>query len=139
MLYVTSSLDAPAMVALDPNVLSTNGSRIVTGYVASRDGRLLAYGVSESGSDWTDWHVRDLDSGQDLPDVLRFTKHYSPQFSQDGKALYYSAFPAPAPGQELATQDLDNALYYHALGRPPPPTASSCSERRIGTGNTCRT
>jgi prolyl oligopeptidase len=118
VLYVTSSLDAPAMVALDPNALSTNGSRIVTGYVASRDGRLLAYGVSESGSDWTDWHVRDLDSGHDFPDVLRFTKYYSPQFSEDGKALYYSAFPAPAAGQELATQDLDNALYYHALGTP---------------------
>jgi prolyl oligopeptidase len=118
VLYVTASLDAPASVALDPNTLSADGSRIVTGYVASRDGQLLAYGVSESGSDWADWHVRDLASGQDLPDVLRFTKYYPPEFSLDGKGLYYSAFPAPAAGQELATQDLDNGLYYHALGTP---------------------
>jgi prolyl oligopeptidase len=115
---VTASLDAPASVALDPNTLSADGSRIVTGYVASRDGQLLAYGVSESGSDWADWHVRDLASGEDLPDVLRFTKYYPPEFSLDGKGLYYSAFPAPAAGQELATQDLDNGLYYHALGTP---------------------
>jgi prolyl oligopeptidase len=118
VLYVTASLDAPASVALDPNTLSADGSRIVTGYVASRDGQLLAYGVSESGSDWADWHVRDLASGEDLPDVLRFTKYYPPEFSLDGKGLYYSAFPAPAAGQELATQDLDNGLYYHALGTP---------------------
>lgn len=116
VLYVTADAAARGAVGLDPNALSAGG--IVTGYVASRDGRLLAYGVSPGGSDWTEWRVRDLTTGRDLPDVLRFTKYYPPEFARDGRGLYYSAFPAPARGAELSTRDLDNAVYYHALGTP---------------------
>ena len=116
VLYTTADLGARGTVGVDPNALSPEG--IVTGYVASRDGRLLAYGVSPGGSDWTEWHIRDLTTQRDLPDVLRFTKYYPPQFSGDGRGLYYSAFPAPARGAELSTRDLDDAVYYHALGTP---------------------
>jgi prolyl oligopeptidase len=118
VLYVTNSLDAQPVVALDPNSLSKDGSHIVVDYVASHDGRLLAYGVSVSGSDWTDWHVRDVSSEQDLPDVIRFTKYYAPIFSHDDQGLYYSAFPAPPAGAELSTQDVGDAVFYHALGTP---------------------
>src|SRR5215467_14163428 len=116
VLYVTPDTGARGSVAVDPNALSPEG--IVAGYVASRDGRLLAYGVSVGGSDWTEWRIRDLATGQDLPDALRFTKYYSPVFARDGKGLYYSAFPAPRAGAELSTRDLDDAVYYHALGTP---------------------
>jgi prolyl oligopeptidase len=116
VLYVTPDPAARGSVGVDPNTLAPEG--IVTGYVASRDGRLLAYGVSVGGSDWTEWRIRDLATGQDLPDVLRFTKYYAPAFARDGKGLYYSAFPAPRPGAELSTRDLDDAVYYHALGTP---------------------
>jgi prolyl oligopeptidase len=74
--------------------------------------------VSVSGSDWTDWHFRELASGKDLPDVIRFTKYYAPVFSQDDRGVYYSAFPAPAAGTELAAQDSGDAVFYHALGTP---------------------
>lgn len=118
VLYTARHLEDEATVALDPNSLSRDGKLIVTGYEVSRDGRYLAYGVSEGGSDWTDWHVRELDGGKDLPDVARYTKYYRPQLTHDGKGIYYSAFPAPVPGQELATQDIGDAVYYHALGTP---------------------
>jgi prolyl oligopeptidase len=110
--------EAP-VVRLDPNLLPAADHPVVTGYVASHDGRLLAYAVAPSGSDWTEWRIRDLASGQDLPDILRYTKYYEPVFTPDGKGVYYSAFPAPRAGQELSTQDLGNAVYYHALGTPP--------------------
>jgi prolyl oligopeptidase len=117
LLSVSSDGEAPTLV-LDPNALPEAGNPVVTGYVPSHDGRFLAYGVSLSGSDWTDWHIRDLASGQDLPDVLRFTKYYPPEFTPDGKGLYYSAFPAPPAGKELSAADLGNAVYYHAIGTP---------------------
>ena len=117
LLSVTRLGDPPVLV-LDPNSLPAQGHPVVTGYVSSRDGRLMAYGVSLSGSDWTEWRIRDLASGEDLPDVLRFTKYYEPAFTSDGKGLYYSAFPAPPAGSELSTQDLGNAVYYHVLGTP---------------------
>jgi prolyl oligopeptidase len=118
VLYTTRELNGQGTVAVDPNGLSTSIKLIVTGYEAARDGRLLAYGVSEAGSDWTEWRVRDLESGKDLPDVARHTKYYQPAFAHDSKGFYYSAFPAPQAGQELATQDLGDAVYYHALGTP---------------------
>jgi prolyl oligopeptidase len=118
VLFTAANLADSPQLALDPNTLSSDGTLAVTGYVASHDGNLLAYGVSVSGSDWTEWHIRDLRTGKDLADVLRYTKYYEPVFSHDGMGLYYSAFPAPPKGAELSTQDLNNALYYHALGSP---------------------
>jgi prolyl oligopeptidase len=118
VLYTTRRLEDPGTVALDPNALSASVKLIVTGYVPARDGRHLAYGVSEAGSDWVEWRVRDLDVGKDLPDVARHTKYYEPAFAHDSKGFYYSAFPAPQAGQELATQDAGDAVYYHALGTP---------------------
>jgi prolyl oligopeptidase len=118
VLYVAANLDSAPRVALDPNTLSKNGSLNVVGYVPSHDGKLIAYGISVSGSDWTDWHIRDLSKGQDLADVIRFTKYYKPIFSKDDRGLYYSAFPPPAAGTELSAQDIDDAVYFHALGKP---------------------
>ena len=118
VLYGSLGLDGAPAMAFDPNALSTNGSLAIGGYVASPDGGTLAYGVSQGGSDWTDWHFRDIASGKDLPDVLRWIKYYHPIFSPDGKGLYYSAFPAPPPGQELRARDLGDAVYYHGLGSP---------------------
>jgi prolyl oligopeptidase len=116
VLYMVRSPGSPPVVALDPNTLSRDGSLAVVGYVPSHDGRLLAYGVSPGGSDWTEWRLRDVDSGRDLPDVLAHTKYYSPVFARDDRGLYYSAFPPPASGTELSAQDLGNAVYFHALG-----------------------
>jgi prolyl oligopeptidase len=112
-------------VVIDPNILPAGNHPVVVGYVANRSATLLAYGVSSAGSDWTDWHLRDLASGQDLPDVLRHTKYYRPVFTPDGRGLYYSAFPPPKSGEELSAADLHNAIYYHALG------SDGTSDRRI--------
>jgi prolyl oligopeptidase len=117
VLVSAARLTDPPVLAFDPNALPPQD--LVTDYVASRDGRLLAYAISHSGSDWTEWRIRVLASGQDLPDVLRFTKYYEPVFTPDGKGLYYSAFPPPQPGAELSAPDLRNAVYYHAVGAPP--------------------
>jgi prolyl oligopeptidase len=119
ILFTSRGLGGEPIVAFDPNALSTNGSLAVVGYVASPDGKTLAYGVSQGGSDWTDWHFRDLASGHDLPDVVKWTKYYHPIFTVDGKGVYYSAFPAPAPGQELKVRDLGDAVYSHLMGTPP--------------------
>ncbi len=116
VLYEVTGLNGEPRVVFDPNALSTNGSVSVAGYEASHDGATLAYGVTRGGSDWVDWHFRDVATGRDLPDVLRWTKYYPPVFTQDGKGVYYSAFPAPAAGQELRARDLGDAIYYHALG-----------------------
>lgn len=116
ILYTTVGLNGKPSIAFDPNAISSNGTVAIAGYVPSPDGLKLLYGLSQGGSDWTEWHIRDLPSGKDLPDVLRWTKYYHPVFANDGQGLFYSAFPAPAAGEELKVRDLGNAVYYHALG-----------------------
>jgi prolyl oligopeptidase len=124
VLYTTVGLRSSPKVAFSPSVSVATGVS-VAGYVASPDGRKLAYGLSQGGSDWTEWHIRDLRTGKDLPDVLRWIKYYAPVFAADSKGLYYSGFPAPAAGEELRARDLGNVLYYHALG------SSTSKDRKI--------
>jgi prolyl oligopeptidase len=124
LLSVTPLAALPA-VALDPNLLPPGDHPVVRDYVVNRAATLLAYAVSSAGSDWTDWHIRDLATGQDIPDVLRYTKYYAPVFTPDGRGIYYSAFPAPPPGEELSGADRGHALYYHALGTP------AAADRRV--------
>ena len=119
VLYTMHALAESPEVALDPNALSADGSLAVIGYVPSHSGQFLAYGVSVSGSDWTDWHVRDLTTGHDLPDVMRWSKYYAPEFAAADAGLYFGAFPAPSAGQELSAQDLGHAVMYHAIGSDP--------------------
>jgi prolyl oligopeptidase len=118
ILYKSIGLNGAPTVLLDPNKLSPDGTSALVGYNISDDGKTLVYGLAQGGGDWTDWHFRDVDTGTDLPDVVRWTKYYPPVFAPDGRAIYYSNFPAPRAGEELSARDLGNAVYYHAFGTP---------------------
>ncbi|HSY97431.1 MAG TPA: hypothetical protein VK793_17540, partial [Steroidobacteraceae bacterium] len=74
VLFMTTDPEAPAQVMLDPNALSADGTVAFKGAGYSDDGKLMAYGLSEAGSDWETWHVREVASGKDLPDQLRWAK-----------------------------------------------------------------
>src|SRR3954468_13197671 len=95
VLYTTIGLKGEPTVAFDPNTLSTNGSVGVVGYVASHNGAILGYGLAQGGGDWTDWHFREVKSGKDFADVIRWTKYYAPVFAPDGRGVYFSAFLLP--------------------------------------------
>jgi prolyl oligopeptidase len=116
ILYMSDGPNGPRQAAFDPNKIATDGTVAFVGFSVSPDGSILAYGLSPGGSDWTDWHFRDLSSGKDLPDVIRWTKYYHPAFAPGGKGVFYSAFPAPEQGKELLARDLGNAVYFHAFG-----------------------
>ncbi|MBV9959275.1 MAG: S9 family peptidase, partial [Acidobacteria bacterium] len=74
VIYTMTSLSGQPKVLIDPNKLSTDGTVALSGMDVSDDGKLLAYGTSASGSDWQEWHVRDIETGQDMPDTVRFVK-----------------------------------------------------------------
>ena len=59
---------------LDPNTLSKDATIALGEIVPSPDGKVLAYSLSDGGTDWRTWHFRDVATGTDLPDVLRFIK-----------------------------------------------------------------
>ena len=118
VLMTATSLTAAPQVLLDPNALSASGTVALTATVPSRDGRLLAYGVARAGSDWQVWRVRDIATGQDLPDVVDWVKFGTPQWTTDGKGFFYTRYDEPKPGMALSGINEFQKLYYHRLGTP---------------------
>lgn len=121
VLYVAESLDADGLakqkLLLDPNLLSKDGTVALSGYVPSDDGRFLAYGVAESGSDWNVWKVRDVQTGVDLSDAIRWVKFSSVSWTSDHRGFFYSRYDEPV-GNEFTGVNYFQKLYYHRLGTP---------------------
>ena len=67
VLYTQDSLGAKPRVLVDPNQWSKDGTIALAGLGFSDDGRYLAYGRSEAGSDWCTWHVMEIASGACCP------------------------------------------------------------------------
>ncbi len=116
VLYQLDSLEGEPRVLLDPNTLSADGTMALSGLEFSHDGRYLAYGVADGGSDWNVWRIRDVQSGRDLDDELRWIKFAAPAWAPDSKGLYYSRYDAPQPGKELEAVNFNQKLWFHALG-----------------------
>ena len=116
--YVMDSLAGPARVLLDPNTYRKDGTAALTGESESWDGKLFAYGVAQAGSDWTEWRVRDVATGKDLPDLIQWTKGSSVSWAADDRGFYYARFPEPPPEKLLTVAALNQKVYFHKLGDP---------------------
>ncbi|MBU0718405.1 MAG: prolyl oligopeptidase family serine peptidase [Planctomycetes bacterium] len=115
VLYWVNSLADEPKVLIDPNKLSEDGTVSLAGWSISDDGKLLAYGVSDAGSDWEEWHVRDIDTGKDFADDLKWIKFSGASWTKDGKGFYYSRYDEPKADAELQDVNYFNKLYYHRL------------------------
>jgi protease II len=83
---------------LDPNKLSKDGTVSLTESTPSEDGKLLVYGTSSAGSDWQEFRVRDIATGNDMADVLHWIKFSGASWARDGSGFYYSRYAEPKPG-----------------------------------------
>ncbi len=99
---------------LDPNQLSTSGIVSVMSTDPSRDGVWLAYSLSQRGSDRQEVRIRNVATGQDLPESLRHTKFAGIAWHPDGSGFFYNRYPDPASVPE-AEQSYYNAVYWHQL------------------------
>ncbi|MGB6404226.1 MAG: S9 family peptidase, partial [Candidatus Sulfotelmatobacter sp.] len=115
VLLVAESLNAEPRVLLDPNTLSPDGTVALAGEAISDDGKLMAYGIATSGSDWTEWHVRDIDTGKDLADDLKWVKFSGASWTKDNQGFFYSRYDEPT-GATLRDTNYFQKLYYHRLG-----------------------
>ena len=116
VLYTMESLGAEPKVLLDPNTLSEDGTVAMTDWVVTNDGRLLAYGLSTAGSDWQEWYVRDVETGQDLPDHIEWVKFSIASWTADGAGFYYCRYDEPDKTATYQEANYYNKLYYHRLG-----------------------
>ncbi|HZF17326.1 MAG TPA: prolyl oligopeptidase family serine peptidase [Steroidobacteraceae bacterium] len=114
VLYVTEGLVGAPRVLIDPNLLTADRTTAVSEISPSSDGRLLAYSVSESGSDWRIWRVRRVDSNEELPDIVRHTKFVTVAWDKAGAGFYYLNYPTLADGS--GDGNAQASVYYHKLG-----------------------
>jgi prolyl oligopeptidase len=118
VLLVTDDPARDGRVLLDPNAMSKDGTVAISGTGISDDGKLLAYAIADAGSDWQIWRVRDVDTGKDLADEIRWAKFSGASFTRDGKGFYYSRFPAPAEAEKLTARNVNHQVWFHAIGTP---------------------
>jgi prolyl oligopeptidase len=118
VLYTMKSLSDTPRMLLDPNTLAADGTVALAGTAVSPDGKYLAYGTAASGSDWNEWKVRDIDTGKDLDDHLKWVKFSNTSWTPDGKGFFYSRYDEPEESAKLAGVNYFQKLYYHVLGTP---------------------
>ena len=116
ILYVADSIDDEGRVLLDPNKFSDDGTTSLAGTAVSRDGKIIAYGISKGGSDWREYRFRNIETGKDLPDVLRHIKFSNVSWNKDNKGVYYAGYPKPNEKSKLEDANFFRKLYYHKLG-----------------------
>jgi prolyl oligopeptidase len=118
VLYTSEGLHGEPQMLLDPNTLSEDGTIALAGWRASEDGKLLAYGLAHAGSDWREWKVLDIETGEPLEDHLKWIKFSGVSWLPDGSGFFYSRYDEPQPGQELTAANYYQKLFFHKLGTP---------------------
>ena len=116
VLYTMKNLKDTPQVLLDPNTLSNDGTVALGEFRVSPNGQYLAYSVSQSGSDWQEWRVRDIATGKDLPEVVQWTKFTEVAWKKDSSGFFYGRFDKPLDTGKLADVNYYQKLYFHKIG-----------------------
>ena len=116
VLYVMETPQGEGRVLLDPNTLSEDGTAALNNLSVSRDGSQLAYAVSEGGSDWQEWRVRGVQTGEDLPTRLSFSKFAGAAWLPDNTGFFYNRYDEPAGGLADTAATFTPRVWLHRLG-----------------------
>ncbi|EIV8468931.1 S9 family peptidase [Vibrio vulnificus] len=106
----------PEQVFLDPNGFSDDGTTSLSGVFFSKDDSLVAYTISEGGSDWRKIFVSDAETGEQIEPEIVDAKFTGVSWLGN-QGFYYSRYDKPQ-GSELSARTEQHKLYYHQLGTP---------------------
>jgi prolyl oligopeptidase len=118
VLYTLQSLDDQGQVLLDPNTWSADGTVALSGLSISDDGQWMAYGLSTAGSDWVEYRVKNIATGEDTDDHLQWLKFSGASWTKDNQGFFYSRYDEPNETTKLEDVNYYQKLYYHRLGTP---------------------
>lgn len=116
VLFVREGLTGPARPLIDPNLWAKDGATALGEWEPSPDGKFLLYSVQDGGTDWRILRVRDVATGKDVSDEVRWVKFSDLTWDKDGRGFFYSRFPEPAEGAKFQSLNENHAIYYHRLG-----------------------
>ncbi len=118
ILYARDGIDGLETVVVDPNAIDASGLTALDWWYPSPDGRLVAYGTSEGGDEWSTLRVVEVDGGRVLSDAISRTRYSSVAWQSDGKGFFYTRYPEPGtvpPGEE----EYHSHVFHHVLGDDP--------------------
>ena len=118
VLYVRDGIDGEDRVLIDPHPMSPDHTISVSYLDISRDGRLVVYAVRDGGVDEVSIHLRDVDTGTDLDDMLPAARYGQVDLTPDTTGFYYERFG-----------DVTPRVMFHALG-----TDQSADTQLFGDG-----
>ncbi len=118
VLYVRDEVAGDDRVLLDPNGMSADDTTSLDWYFPSPDGSLLAYGLSEGGSEESTLFIRDVTTGKDHSDKITRTRYSSVCWRPDSKGFYYARYPAPGTVPK-GESSYHRKIFDHVLGRDP--------------------
>ncbi len=116
VLYTAKTLSETPRVLLDPNTLAADGTVALAGTAVSPNGKFLAYSTAASGSDWNEIKVRDIATGKDTSDHIKWVKFSNTAWAADGSGFYYSRYDEPTEESKLAGVNYFQKVYFHKLG-----------------------
>ena len=114
IMYVKKKLEDEGDIFLDPNEFSDDGTVALAGLSISNDQKYMVYAISKGGSDWREFYVKDMESGDDLPDYLKWIKFSGMSWYKDG--FFYTRYATPKAGDELKAANINAKAYYHRVG-----------------------
>ena len=114
IIYMKKDLEEDGEVFLDPNGFSEDGTSALAGLSFSKDHRYAAYGISKGGSDWREFYVKEVATGNELKDHIEWIKNSGVSWYKDG--FFYTRYDTPARGDELKAENKNAKIYYHHLG-----------------------
>jgi prolyl oligopeptidase len=122
VLFWQEGLNGAPNVLLDPNTFSADGTVAISGVSITDDGALAAYSIADAGSDWVNWHVRNITTGEDLPDLLKWSKFSGASWMKDASGFFYARYDQPAAdasnAEALKAANYFHKVYFHKLGTP---------------------
>ncbi|GGC43874.1 prolyl endopeptidase [Marivirga lumbricoides] len=116
VIYRKKGLEGEEELFLDPNTFSEDATTSLAGTSFTKDGSLLAYSISEGGSDWRKIIVLNTADKSMVGDTLTDVK-FSGVSWKGNEGFYYSSYDKPK-GSELSAKTQEHKLYYHQLGTP---------------------
>ena len=117
-MFRQETLDGEATVLLDPNAWSKDGTVALSGSAFSDDGRYVAYGVQDAGSDWNTWKIMEIETGKVLDDELKWVKFSGAEWTPDSRGFFYARYPQPEAGAAFQSLNANMKVYYHRVGSP---------------------
>lgn len=104
-----------AEVFIDPNLFSEDGTTSMAGTGFTKDGSLMAYLISEGGSDWRKLIIKNTETGEIIGDTLINIKFSGIAWRGNG-GFYYSSYDKPKEGSQLSGKTQFHKMYFHKLG-----------------------